>query len=93
MGFLLGHTYSSLKRKQVDCRAGGQKLAGISSFEAIKQEITVKLLEKAFDQFGTDLRPCGTKERFRDCVTVNDKNGQLLLWFNTGDNSTRIVCM
>ena len=47
-----------------------------------------KLVKLATEKFG-DIRPCGDKKSLSDCFT--DDSGELVLWFNTLDNSTHIV--
>jgi hypothetical protein len=52
--------------------------------EDIKQALIAKASEKY-----QNIRPCKGSEDFSDSFTTH--NGQLILWFNVEDKSTKIV--
>lgn len=55
----------------------------------LKDELKKQLIEKAEKIYGK-IYPCVNKESLDECFTeVNDN--ALILWFNTGDNSTHMI--
>ena len=51
-------------------------------------EIEQTLIKRARKQF-KHIYPCSSKKGLKECFTVEDN--QLILWFNTEDDSTHII--
>jgi hypothetical protein len=51
-------------------------------------EIEQTLINRARKQF-KQIYPCSSKKGLKECFTVEDN--QLILWFNTEDDSTHII--
>jgi hypothetical protein len=47
------------------------------------------LITKAKRRYGNDIKPCGKRTDFKDCMTT--EKGVPVLWFNTPDDSTHVV--
>ena len=52
------------------------------------EDLKKDLIDKAFKKF-QNIKPCQGKEDFSDSFT--EHNGNLILWFNLEDSSTKIV--
>jgi len=51
-------------------------------------DLKLKLILQAKKLFN-HIYPCGNKESFYECFTINEKN--LVFWFNTKDHSTHML--